>query len=286
MRYPAPKGGLVGTGFWFDTEARLLLTALHVVNRIRTIISTTPELELVIGMPNPMSSNGAWSMRGWALVRAEIIREDPDHDLAILKANEDDLRRHYVELRPYGRLGSPEFGMALSELESVAAGEHIAVSGYPVGFENLVTTSGTMACVDLADSKATISVEGLNLRYSDCKLADVTVNPGNSGGPVYRVSTGRVIGVCQSYEKVPASGAKADLATGQRETFFYNSGLALVVPILYAFLLAKDDISEAFLEKTNTYSGSSTVRLYPPSPPLPTPPGSPHPQTGGRSGPS
>jgi S1-C subfamily serine protease len=61
---------------------------------------------------------------------------------------------------------------------------------------------------------------------ADGDLADVIVNPGNSGGPVYRVSDGEIIGVCVAFRV--GRGSIAD------NVFFYNSGLSVVIPIKYA----------------------------------------------------
>src|SRR5438132_584434 len=61
------------------------------------------------------------------------------------------------------------------ELEIPADGEPIAISGYPLAEPTLVTTSGHIAC------SWTIH------NHQDHYLADVTANPGNSGGPVYRL---------------------------------------------------------------------------------------------------
>lgn len=73
-------------------------------------------------------------------------------------------------------------------------------------------------------------------------VADIQVNHGNSGGPVFSAGTRSVIGLCQAYQNAPVS------ADGQGPTFGFrpvpganpeavplvgNSGLAVIVPTEY-----------------------------------------------------
>jgi S1-C subfamily serine protease len=70
--------------------------------------------------------------------------------------------------------------------------------------------------------------------------ADVEVNPGNSGGPSYRVEDGSVIGVCVASPLVPIykqSGGPAQEIGGER--LMYSSGLTLIIPAKYAFDLVR-----------------------------------------------
>jgi S1-C subfamily serine protease len=62
---------------------------------------------------------------------------------------------------------------------------------------------------------------------ADAYLADVQANPGNSGGPTYRIADGAVIGVCIETRLTPTyheSGAPASLA---------NAGLTVIRPSRY-----------------------------------------------------
>jgi len=59
-------------------------------------------------------------------------------------------------------------------------------------------------------------------------LADINVNPGNSGGPVYLASDGSVVGICVGYLPTNVRDAK-----GTPMVYYYNTGLAVVVPSRY-----------------------------------------------------
>jgi hypothetical protein len=81
-------------------------------------------------------------------------------------------------------------------------GVALAVSGYPLAEPSLVTNAGILA--------TTFSVAGGREGY----LGDFTVNPGNSGGPVYTVGNAEVIGVCAAIKRRS-----------------YLAGLTLIVPV-------------------------------------------------------
>ena len=81
-------------------------------------------------------------------------------------------------------------------------GVALAVSGYPLAEPSLVTNAGILA--------TTFSMAGGRKGY----LGDFTVNPGNSGGPVYTVGNAEVIGVCAAIKR----GS-------------YGAGLTVIVPV-------------------------------------------------------
>ena len=76
---------------------------------------------------------------------------------------------------------------------------------------------------------------------ADFYLGDMHVNPGNSGGPVYLVGEGKVIGVCVAYDMAPVvygDGNHEPASAGNRP-LFSNSGLAVVIPVRYVTDLLK-----------------------------------------------
>jgi S1-C subfamily serine protease len=128
------------------------------------------------------------------------------------------------------------FGLAPLTLDRPRDGEDVAVSGYPLASPTLITTSGIIASAWATETMNVVpegAPEGFTMPdIADSYIADVAVNPGNSGGPVYLRDVGHVIGVCVAFEVAEADADGIPLR--------YNSGLTIVVPITYGLdLLAR-----------------------------------------------
>ena len=216
-----PRAGapeVLGTGF-FVSEQGYVVTALHVV----TPAPGTRKRGLLAGLA---FENTPTIRANFNMVRLSLVAQDPEHDLALLKTAENPFHADAV-----GNLRL-QVGVAWLSAARPRDGTSIAVSGYPLSEEVLITTAGTVASgwgmhLDMGPRKD--SPEHLVL--ADAYIANVVVNHGNSGGPVFEIASGAVVGMCEGFWNAPVHGGDVPLS--------YNSGLGLIVPAPYVLNLLK-----------------------------------------------
>lgn len=229
---------VVGTGFFIHSDG-YVLTARHVVDGVAAAISTNPGSRLMAGLAMPNMSGQISIRQGFELTQLDVVERDPRHDLALLRAKVNP----FTSGRPPGVFRTPDGGMGINALYGLARldlsrprdGELIAVSGYPLSNPTLITTSGIIASAWASESME-VAPEGAPEGFTmpeivDSYIADVAVNPGNSGGPVYIGQDGRTIGVCVAFRIADAGTEAMPLR--------YNSGLTIVVPIQYGVELLR-----------------------------------------------
>jgi 2-alkenal reductase len=165
-------GGTVygtGSGFVVDTEGHII-TNNHVVAG-----ATDIEVNFFDG----------------TIVRGEVVGEDPNSDLAVVRVN-----LPAEQLRP----------VTFADSEALDIGETVLAIGSPFG-ERWTLTTGIISALDR-------TINGLgSFSIGGVIQTDASINPGNSGGPLINLD-GHVIGV--NSQIATASGS--------------NSGIGFAVP--------------------------------------------------------
>ncbi len=139
-----------GSGFVWDTQGHIV-TNFHVVHGAKTIKVTF------------------WNDQE---ATAELVGEDPDSDLAVIRVDPEGL-----DLRP----------VRLGDSTQVRVGERAIAIGNPFGL------AGTMTAGIISALGRSIAAPS-NYLIPEAIQTDAPVNPGNSGGPLLN-SRGEVIGI-------------------------------------------------------------------------------------------
>ena len=171
-----------GTGFVIDTEGHIL-TNHHVIDGAKEIEVDFPQ-----------------GMKAWA----ELLGQDPDSDLAVLKVDLPAL-----QLVP----------LPLGDSDLVRVGDPVAAIGNPFGLAGTMTVGIVSALERTLDSERQ-APGGSAFSAGDIIQTDAAINPGNSGGPLLD-QHGQVIGVNRAIrtENFTVSGDAA------------NSGVGFAIPI-------------------------------------------------------
>lgn len=175
---------VLGTAFAVHDDG-YLVTAKHVVDAISAMSQVKNKLSARVAFAGPPVDTPEIQMRAnFSATGFQVVSVDEDNDLALLRTNLDFFRNTSWADQPPRPVRSVRL-----HAERPEEGEPVACSGYPLSQPSLITTQGIIASAWASDPTAQ---RGIVDRY----LADMTANPGNSGGPVYRYGDGRVIGVC------------------------------------------------------------------------------------------
>ena len=228
------RNGSLGTAFFVNSEG-YAITAQHVVDAARELHVPNPQAQVGIGLAIP---NTEHRRANFVITGFNIIEEDPRHDLALVKLKKNpfagELRSGFV-IGDEGELPLLH-GVPRLRPERPCDGDAIAISGYPLGEPVLVTNAGSIASswsVRVGEIPHPTMPDTTLPEIRDVYLADVQSNPGNSGGPVYSVDDGSIIGVL-------VAGRLTDVSIGDKTAaevlgvkLTADAGLSIVVPCRY-----------------------------------------------------
>jgi len=201
----------MGTAFAVSEDG-LLVTALHVITAIEEQIAARGGRSMA-AFAGPDYESGTISVHAnFSLTAFDVVTRDPLNDLALLRLSRplDELK---VRNEIYGETLEAVPTVVTLESDAPLDGEMVAISGYPLREPSLVTTAGYIA--------SNWTLDAGQVRY----LADVTANPGNSGGPVYRLKDTKVVGVC-----VAGRLTNIQNTYGELTDLMQAADLTLVVP--------------------------------------------------------
>jgi S1-C subfamily serine protease len=211
-----------GTGFFVSETC--VATAWHVVK------DGGPFL---VGLAYENHSRGR---ANFTLVDADVEASWEEADLAILLLKEnpfpDAEGRNELTHESFGQ---PPCAIAQMTGDRPDDGESITISGYPLEYGVLITTSGSIASSWAYENYGEFEPpgSGVKKRTFDIYVADTQANPGNSGGPTYRLTDGAVIGVC-----IQVEGAEIWDELGHLPELA-NAGLTLIRPTSYLLELMR-----------------------------------------------
>jgi S1-C subfamily serine protease len=208
----SPRFAFRGSGFVVGT-GNLIVTNHHVLPEV--IPSGGNEGSLAIVLPRPGGSDGTGGRV------AKVLAVDTEHDLALLQIE-----------------GAPLPALELAE-GGAREGTAVAIIGFPIGGAlgfSPVTHRGIVASVTgialPAPTSQSLSNRAINrLRQGsfDIYQLDATAYPGNSGGPVLDIQSGKVIAVINMV-----------LVKGSRESAIsYPTGISYAIPARFVSELLK-----------------------------------------------
>jgi S1-C subfamily serine protease len=235
--YPHSPQGTTGTGFFINKDG-LVVTAFHVINH--------PFDLLTIDLPQPsfMTANGNSFINGFSGISAIVVAVDVDHDLVLLKPETNPLSPAYkpipiLESSDGQRVLETFKGVPVSfEMDKLRDGDPVFTSGYPLNMGILITTAG------IVSSSSPVDADIPAHRLRNVYFADMHVNHGNSGGPLFSASSGRAVGMIDAFEPADvetrvlaeentrnSGGESANDQNGTRRMLLqYNSGIGIIIP--------------------------------------------------------
>ena len=204
----SPRFVFRGTGFVVG-DGNLAITNMHVLPDPEALAGASGR-QLMLQVRQPGSKE-------WNLRAATVLARDRIHDLALVRFE-----------------GSAVPPLALAASERAREGAEIAIMGFPLGGAlgfSTVTHHGVLAAITgialpppVASALNERAIRQLREGTFDIYQLDATAYPGNSGGPVFDVASGEVLGILNMV-----------LVKGSKETALSQpSGISYAIPAYFA----------------------------------------------------
>jgi S1-C subfamily serine protease len=202
---------VAGTGF-FVNVAGDVVTANHVANGLQ-IPGRIPDLGIqqiiqmlktsginavaVIGVSIPNVETKQITLASSStLFPVTLTYTDAEHDIAVFHATVNPFTNMPRTFVGPGTAGLPQQKATFVQLATKRPrdAEDGFACGFPFGESGLVTTSGTIASAWKSETLLSAQSAG-STNSTEVYWADLRVNPGNSGGPIFRMSDQAVLGI-------------------------------------------------------------------------------------------
>ncbi len=217
----------LGSGFVISAQGHVV-TAQHVVRngrKRRENFKGAEDVRLIASFP------GAGADEDPIEVELSTVAEYPDSDLALLELAADPFSSR-ADPRARGLLdGGSAGGVAQLSIEPLEHGAAVVLSGYPNGQKQLRRISGRLVDatflseVGVRNEPSPGWIDRMLAR--GIYLADMDTRLGYSGGPVFLVDTGGVVGVCSSIMLLDVRDAGA---APLRFPLRYRSQITVLIP--------------------------------------------------------
>ena len=224
LPYPGIFGGVLGTGFFVNDDG-YVITAAHVLDAAKRMVEDTPDFKVEIGLGLAPPDQEHARLRV-AILGGEIVDGDHSHDLALLRTqNGTPFKEPFMQ---NGEIVEIPHAVARLQPAQPRDGDDIACSGYPLNNMAMITTHGVVAASYWVDEITVPDPDEPNestLVQRASFLGDLQVNGGNSGGPVYAVADGCVLGMVSGTLLAPLH-----VSGGDPTLLRAGAGLSIVTP--------------------------------------------------------